>query len=44
MASAARDKWSRNLEWDDIPAINEENIISTFKPLHCSRDKIKILC
>lgn len=40
MDAAARDKWSRNLEMDDIPAISEENIISTFKQLHHSKDEV----
>ncbi|ELO6972491.1 TPA: DUF4942 domain-containing protein [Klebsiella aerogenes] len=38
MDAAARDEWNRNLEQDDIPAISEENIISTFKQLHHSKD------
>lgn len=40
MDAAARDEWDRNLEQDDIPAISEENIISTFKQLHRSKDEV----
>jgi hypothetical protein len=40
MDAAARNEWNRNLERDDIPAISEENIISTFKQLHHSKDDV----
>ena len=40
MDAAARDEWDRNLERDDIPAICEENIISTFKQLHHSKYEV----
>ncbi|CNL59910.1 z1226 protein [Yersinia pseudotuberculosis] len=34
MDAQARDQWYRNLEGDNIPAINEANILSTFEQLH----------
>ncbi|MGE4716975.1 MULTISPECIES: DUF4942 domain-containing protein [Yersinia] len=37
MDAQARDQWYRNLEGDNIPAISEESIYSTFEQLH--RDK-----
>lgn len=40
MDAAARDEWDRNLERDDIPVISEENILSTFKQLHHSKDEV----
>ncbi|MRS14222.1 DUF4942 domain-containing protein [Enterobacteriaceae bacterium RIT691] len=40
MDAAARDEWYRNLERDDIPAISEENILSTFKQLHHSKNEV----
>ncbi len=40
MDAAARDEWSRILEQDDIPAISEENILSTFRQLHHSKDDV----
>lgn len=40
MDAAARDEWNRNLESDDIPAISEDNILSTFKQLHHSKDEV----
>lgn len=40
MDAAAREEWNRNLESDDIPAINEDNIISTFKQLHHSKGEV----
>ncbi|MFT2940666.1 DUF4942 domain-containing protein [Enterobacter sp. 03-F-08-SI-ECC] len=40
MDAAARDEWSRTLERDDIPAISEENILSTFRQLHHSKDDV----
>ncbi len=40
MDAAARDEWYRNLEQDDIPAISEDNILSTFKQLHHSKNEV----
>ncbi len=40
MDAAARDEWYRNLERDDIPAISENNILSTFKQLHHSKNEV----
>ncbi len=40
MDAAARDEWNRNLELDDIPAISEENIITTFKQLHSNKSEV----
>ena len=37
MDAKAREQWDRNLEGDNIPAISEESIYSTFEQLH--RDK-----
>ncbi|EKR1833496.1 TPA_asm: DUF4942 domain-containing protein [Salmonella enterica subsp. enterica serovar Cerro] len=40
MDAQARDQWYRNLENDDIPAITETNILSTFEQLHQSKDEV----
>lgn len=40
MDAQARDQWYRYLEGDDIPAISEANILSTFEQLHQSRDEV----
>jgi hypothetical protein len=40
MDSQARDQWYNSLEKDDIPAISEENIISTFEQLHQSKAEV----
>lgn len=40
MDAQARDQWYRNLEGDNIPAISEENIYSTFEQLHQSKDEV----
>ncbi|AVF37504.1 DUF4942 domain-containing protein [Rahnella sikkimica] len=40
MDAQARDQWYRNLEGDNIPAINEANILSTFEQLHQSKDEV----
>ncbi|EAM8903329.1 TPA: DUF4942 domain-containing protein [Salmonella enterica] len=40
MDAQARDQWYRNLESDDIPAISEANILSTFEQLHQSKDEV----
>lgn len=34
MDADARDEWHKSLEKDDIPAISEDNILSTFERLH----------
>ncbi|EBG4357977.1 DUF4942 domain-containing protein [Salmonella enterica subsp. enterica] len=36
----AREQWYNSLEKDDIPAIREENILSTFKQLHQSKGEV----
>ncbi|CAI2501818.1 Uncharacterised protein [Serratia proteamaculans] len=40
MDAQARDLWDRNLEGDEIPAISEANILSTFEQLHQSKDEV----
>ncbi|MBL5945864.1 DUF4942 domain-containing protein [Enterobacter asburiae] len=40
MDAQARDQWYSSLEKDDIPAICEENILSTFKQLHQSKGEV----
>ena len=40
MDAQARDEWYNSLEQDDIPAISEENILSTFKQLHLNKDDV----
>ncbi|EHC0798066.1 DUF4942 domain-containing protein [Salmonella enterica] len=40
MDAQARDQWYRNLEGDDIPAISEANILSTFEQLHQSKAEV----
>lgn len=40
MDAQAREQWYNNLEKDDIPAISEENILSTFEQLHQSKDDV----
>ncbi|HHQ6575760.1 TPA: DUF4942 domain-containing protein [Serratia fonticola] len=40
MDAQARDQWHRNLEGDNIPAISEANILSTFEQLHQSKDEV----
>ncbi|HDM8383928.1 TPA: DUF4942 domain-containing protein [Yersinia enterocolitica] len=37
MDAKARDQWYRNLEGDNIPAISEANILSTFEQLHLNK-------
>jgi hypothetical protein len=37
MDAQARDQWYRNLEGDNIPAISEANILSTFEQLHLNK-------
>ncbi|WNN51053.1 DUF4942 domain-containing protein [Hafnia alvei] len=36
----AREQWYNSLEKEDIPAISEENILSTFEQLHQSKDDV----
>lgn len=40
MDAQARERWDRNLEGDEIPAISEANILSTFEQLHQSKDEV----
>ncbi|CNI43546.1 restriction endonuclease subunit M [Yersinia frederiksenii] len=40
MDAQARDEWYNNLEKDDIPAVSEENILSTFEQLHQSKAEV----
>ncbi|EAP1708111.1 DUF4942 domain-containing protein [Salmonella enterica] len=40
MDAQARDGWYNSLEKDDIPAISEENILSTFKQLHLNKGEV----
>lgn len=40
MDAEARDQWYKSLEQDEIPAISEENILSTFEQLHQSKSAV----
>ncbi|EIK6736336.1 DUF4942 domain-containing protein [Salmonella enterica subsp. enterica serovar Aqua] len=40
MDAQAREQWYNSLEKDDIPAISEANILSTFEQLHQSKDEV----
>lgn len=40
MDAQARDQWYRNLEGETIPAISEENILSTFEQLHQRKGEV----
>lgn len=40
MDAQARDQWYNSLEKDDIPAVSEMNILSTFEQLHQSRGEV----
>ncbi|ENH4879354.1 DUF4942 domain-containing protein [Salmonella enterica] len=40
MDAQTRDQWYNSLEKDDIPAISEENILSTFKLLHLNKGEV----
>ncbi len=40
MDAAAREQWYLSLEKDDIPAVSEANILSTFEQLHQSKDEV----
>lgn len=40
MDAQARDEWHKSLEKDDIPAISEDNILSTFEQLHKTKGEV----
>lgn len=40
MDAAAREQWYNSLEKDDIPAVSEANILSTFEQLHQSKGEV----
>lgn len=40
MDAQAREEWYNSLEKDDIPAVSEENILSTFEQLHQSKAEV----
>jgi hypothetical protein len=40
MDAQVRDEWYNSLEKDDIPAISEENILSTFEQLHLNKGEV----
>ncbi len=40
MDAQARDQWYNSLEKDDIPAVSEANILSTFEQLHQSKGDV----
>lgn len=40
MDAKARNEWYNSLEKEDIPAISEENILSTFEQLHQSKGEV----
>ena len=40
MDAQARDEWHKSLEKDDIPAISEDNILSTFEQLYKSKGEV----
>ncbi|EFJ4489897.1 DUF4942 domain-containing protein [Escherichia coli] len=40
MDAQARDEWHNSLEKDDIPAISEANILSTFEQLHHNKGEV----
>ncbi|KAA6497458.1 DUF4942 domain-containing protein [Klebsiella quasipneumoniae] len=40
MDAQARDEWHESLDKDDIPAISEDNILSTFRQLHQSKKEV----
>ena len=40
MDAAAREQWYNSLEKDDIPAVSEENIMSTFEQLHLNKGEV----
>ncbi|EFH3552826.1 DUF4942 domain-containing protein [Escherichia coli] len=40
MDAQARDQWYNSLEKDDIPAVSEANILSTFEQLHLNKGEV----
>ncbi len=40
MDAQSRDEWHRSLEKDDIPAVSEANILSTFEQLHLNKGEV----
>ena len=40
MVAQTREEWYNSLEKDDIPAVSEENILSTFEQLHQSKAEV----
>lgn len=40
MDAQAREQWYNSLEKDDIPAVSEENILSTFEQLHLNKGEV----
>ncbi|MGS0637733.1 DUF4942 domain-containing protein [Citrobacter sp. VF227] len=40
MDAAAREQWNLSLEKDDIPAVSEANILSTFEQLHQNKGEV----
>ncbi|HCG2938332.1 TPA: DUF4942 domain-containing protein [Escherichia coli] len=40
MDAQAREQWYNSLEKDDIPAVSEKNILSTFEQLHHSKGEV----
>ncbi|ECB1915963.1 DUF4942 domain-containing protein, partial [Salmonella enterica subsp. enterica serovar Newport] len=40
MDAQAREQWYNSLEKDDIPAVSETNILSTFEQLHQSKNEV----
>ena len=40
MDAQAREQWDNSLEKDDIPAVSEANILSTFEQLHQSKGEV----
>jgi hypothetical protein len=40
MDAQARDEWHKSLEKEDIPAVSEANILSTFEQLHQSKEEV----
>lgn len=40
MDAQARDQWYNSLEKEDIPAVSEANILSTFKQLHLNKGEV----
>ncbi|AJJ01878.1 methyltransferase domain protein [Yersinia pseudotuberculosis IP 32953] len=40
MDAEAREQWYKNLEEGDLPAINEDNIFSTFEQLHLNKQDV----